>query len=102
MKFSEDELVHATTIGTLAHTVFAKLEHPVSPQCLSAVMFYKLRRAFIELFGIPRAEIALATTLYGLMPWVTRKKQWRTIQNHLNYVLPIVHLHCGFLLTLYT
>ena len=88
MKFSEDDLIQAITIGTLARTVFSKLEHSVSPQCLSAVMFYKLRRAFIELFGIPRAEIAPAKSLYGLMPWATRKKQWRTIQNHLNYVLP--------------
>jgi len=88
MKFSEDELVQATTIGTLAHIVFAKLEHPVSPQCLSAVMFYKLRRAFIELFEIPRTKIVPAKSLYELMPWTTRKKQWRTIQNHLNYVLP--------------
>ncbi len=88
MKFSEDELVQATTIGILARIVFAKLEHPVSPQCLSAVMFYKLRRAFIELFEIPRAKIAPAKSLYELMPWTTRKKQWRKVQDHLNYVLP--------------
>jgi len=88
MKFSEDELVQATTIGTLAHIVFAKSEHPVSPQCLSAVMFYKLRRAFIELFEIPRAKIAPTKSLNELMPWTTRKKQWRKLQDHLNYVLP--------------
>jgi hypothetical protein len=88
MKFSEDELVQATTIGTLAQIVFAKLKHPVSPQCLSAVMFYRLRRAFVELFEIPRIKIAPAKSLYELMPWTTRKKQWRTIQNHLNYALP--------------
>jgi hypothetical protein len=88
MSFSEDELVQATTIGTLAHIVFAKLEQPVSPQCLTAVMFYKLRRALIELFEIPRTKIVPAKSLYELMPWTTRKKQWRTLQNHLNYVLP--------------
>ena len=88
MKFSEDELVQATTIGTLAHIVFAKLEHPVGPQCLTAVMFYRLRRTFIELFETPRTKIVPAKSLYELMPWTTRKKQWRTLQNHLNYVLP--------------
>ena len=86
--FSEDELVQATTIGTLAHIVFEKLEHPISPQCLSAVMFYKLRRAFIELFDIPRTQLVPAKSLYELMPWTARRKQWRTIQNHMNYVLP--------------
>ena len=88
VKFSEDELVQATTIGRLAHIVFVKLEHPVSPQCLSAVMFYKLRRAFIELFDIPRTQIVLTKPLHELMPWTARKKQWRIIQNHMNYVLP--------------
>jgi hypothetical protein len=88
VKFSEDELVRATTIGTLAHIVFVKLEHLVSPQCLNAIMFYKLRHAFIELFDIPRTQIVPAKSLYELMPWTARKKQWRTIQNHLNSVLP--------------
>jgi hypothetical protein len=86
--FSEDELDQATTIGTLARIVFVKLKHPVGPQCLSAVMFYKLRRAFIELFDIPRTQIVPEKSLYELMPWTTRKKQWRTVQNHMNYVLP--------------
>jgi hypothetical protein len=88
MKFTENELIQARTIGALAHIIFKKLEHPVSPQCLSAVTFYKLRRAFIELFEIPRAQLAPGTSLYELMPWKTRKKQWRKVQDHLNYVLP--------------
>jgi hypothetical protein len=75
VKFSEDELVQATTIGTLARIAFVKLEHPVGPQCLRAVMFYKLRRTFIELFDIPRTQIVPEKSLYELMPWTARKKQ---------------------------
>lgn len=86
--FSEDELVHARTIGELGHCIMGKLEHPVSHQCLSAIVFYRLRRAFSILFNIPRAQIAPATSLYELMPWKKRKKQWREIQNNLNFVLP--------------
>jgi len=88
IKFSEDELVEVTTIGALAHLVFTKLEHPASPQCLSTITFFKLRRAFLELFCVPRAKIAPATALYELMPWKSRKKQWRKVQDHLNYALP--------------
>lgn len=88
IKFSEDDLVKATTIGILAHTVVAKLEHRVSTHCLTAVTFYKLRRAFVELFDFARAEIAPTTSLCELMPWKDRKKQWRKVQDHLNYVLP--------------
>jgi hypothetical protein len=88
MRFTKEELAQATTIGVLARFVTEKLNYPLSQKCLSAVMFYKLRRAFVELFEIPRAKITPATSLYEVMPWTTRKKQWRTLQDRLNYVLP--------------
>jgi hypothetical protein len=88
MRLTEDELVQAKTVGELAHFLSKKLKYPVTQQCLSAVMFYKLRRAFVELFEIPRARIAPATSLYEVMPWKTRKKQWREVQDRLNYALP--------------
>jgi hypothetical protein len=88
IKFTQDELVHAKTLGAMAQTIYTKSEHPVGPQCLSAITFYKLRRAFVELFGARRAEISPATSLYELMPWKTRNKQWRDIQDYLNYALP--------------
>jgi hypothetical protein len=88
IKLSEDDLVRAETIGTLADIVFAKLEHPVSSQCLSAVMFYKTRRAFIDSFEIPRTKIAPTTSLYELLPWKSRKRDWRKVQDRLNFTLP--------------
>ncbi len=88
IKFTQDELIHAQTLGTMAQTLYNKSEHPVGPQCLSAITFYKLRRAFIHLFDARRAEISPATSLYELMPWKTRNKQWRDIQDYLHYALP--------------
>jgi hypothetical protein len=88
VKFSEDELVQTTTIGALSHTIFTKLNHPVSPQCLSAVTFYKFRAAFVEVFGVTRGAVSPTTSLRKLMPWKSRKKQWRKIQDHMDYVLP--------------
>ena len=88
IKLSEDDLIQVETIGALAHIILAKLEQPVTQHCLSAVMFYKLRRTFIESFDIPRAKIVPATSLYALMPWKNRKKHWREVQDRLNYTLP--------------
>lgn len=88
VNLSEDDLVCAETIGALADIVFAKLGHPISQQCLSAVMFYKLRDFFIESFGTARAHIAPTTSLYDLMPWKVRKEHWRKVQDDLNYTLP--------------
>jgi hypothetical protein len=88
IKLSEDDLAQSETIGTLAHTVFAKLQHPVTPQCLSSVMFYKLRRVFMESFDVPRAKVVPRTSLYDLMPWKSRREYWRKVQDRLNYALP--------------
>jgi hypothetical protein len=87
VRFTEVELVQAKTIGELARIISTKLKYPLTQQCLSAVMFYKLR-AFIDSFRVPRAKISPATSLYELMPWKTRRRQWRRIQVHLNCVLP--------------
>src|SRR5450432_4937318 len=88
IKFTEDELIQAKTLGAMAQTIYNKSEYPLGPQCLSAMTFYTLRRAFVELFGARRAEISPATSLYELMPWRTRNKQWRDIQDFVNYVMP--------------
>jgi hypothetical protein len=88
IKFTQDELIQAQTLGAMAQTLYNESEHPVGPPCLSAITFYKLRRAFVELFDARRAEISPATSLYELMPWKTRTKHWRDIQDYLNYALP--------------
>jgi hypothetical protein len=88
VKFTEDEFVEAKTIGELAECIFSKLEQPLSEKCLSAVVFYRLRRTFIRLFDTSRANITPETPLRELMPWRDRKRQWRRMQEHLRFVLP--------------
>jgi hypothetical protein len=88
VKFTEDEFVKAKTIGELAQCIFSKLEHPLSEKCLSAVVFYQLRRTFVRLFDISRAKITPETPLRELMPWKDRKRRWRQMQEHLRVVLP--------------
>ena len=88
IEFSSDELVSSTTIQKLGECISAKLDHPVSEQCLNAVVFYQLRRAFVDLFGTPRPRIDPGTRLAELMPWIVRRRRWRELQNHLGLVLP--------------
>jgi hypothetical protein len=88
VKFNEDEFVEAKTIGELAGCILSKLEQPLSEKCLSAVVFYRLRRTFIRLFDTSRADITPETPLRELMPWRDRKRQWRRMQEHLRFVLP--------------
>jgi len=86
--FSEDELVDAKTIGELAECISRKMQRPLSEKCLSALVFYQVRRTLISSFGISRAKITPETPLRELMPWKDRKRRWHEIQKQLRFVLP--------------
>ena len=88
MEFTTDDLVQIKTVGELGSCIWGKLKNPVSEQCLSAVVFYRLRRVFIDLFDTPRALIAPDKPLLELMPWTDRRKRWREVQRQSGLVLP--------------
>ena len=87
-EFTSDELVEADTVGRLADVISKRLPHPRSERCLSAIVFYRLRRAFIDLFESTRAQILPNTPLRELLPWTERRVGWRRFQRHTGLVLP--------------
>ncbi|MGC1413783.1 MAG: hypothetical protein WA817_00760 [Candidatus Acidiferrum sp.] len=88
VKFTEDDLVRAVDVRALADCVCRKLVHPVSERCLSSATFYGLRREFVSLFKVRRADVNPQTSLAKLLPWKVRKGRWRRLQDHLRYALP--------------
>jgi hypothetical protein len=88
IEFSDDELVSSTTIRELGECISRKLEQPASEQCLNVIVFNRLRRAFVDLFDIPRSAINPGTPLGTLMPWINRRRRWHGIQDHLGLILP--------------
>jgi len=88
VEFTADDLVRVETIGELGACIWEKSKRPASEQCLSSVIFYRLRRTFIDLFDTPRDIIRPDKSLIELMPWLGRKKQWKGIQKHSNLILP--------------
>ena len=77
--FSEDELVEAKTIGELAECISRKMQHSLAEKCLSALVFYQVRRILMSSFGISRAKITPETPLRELLPWKDRRRRWREI-----------------------
>ena len=94
IEFTADELVAAETVGLLGECISNRLKHPRSDRCLSAVVFYQLRRSFVDLFGYSRSAIRPDTELIELLPWSDRNGQWRRLQGRLGLILP--HLTLPF------
>jgi hypothetical protein len=88
IEFTTDDLVRAETIGELGACIWEKSKRLAPERCLSAVVFYRLRRAFIDQFDIPRDIIKPDKSLIDLLPWPGRRKQWRGIQKHSDLMLP--------------
>jgi hypothetical protein len=92
VKFTEDDVVRAVDIRALADCVYKKLRHPISGKCLSAATFYRLRRTFVSLFSVQRAEITPQTSLAKLLPWKVRRERWHRLQDHLGCALPTMRM----------
>lgn len=88
MEFTSDELIAAETVEQLSEIISIKSNHARSDRCLSAIVFYRLRRAFTELFQLSRAQVRPDTRLEEFLPWTERRSRWRRLQGHLGLVLP--------------
>jgi hypothetical protein len=76
------------SVGELAETIRELAHYPAEESCLSAVAFYRLRRAFEALFNVPRTSIRPATPVGKVMPWRHRRAQWRRLEEHLGLTVP--------------
>jgi hypothetical protein len=88
IRFPDYEAVLGKSVRELAECISAESTYPKADRCLSAVAFYRLRRAFHELFGTPRGKIRAATSLATLLPWCGRRVRWRLLQHELDLTLP--------------
>jgi hypothetical protein len=87
------------TVRELADVISRKANYPSGDKCLSAVTFYKLRRAFESLFGVPRKAISPDASVGNLLPLKERNRGWERLQEHLGLTLPRLHFP-GWLLLL--
>jgi hypothetical protein len=76
------------SVGELADKISALAKYPDENACLSAVAFFRLRKALTEQFGLPRSAIRPTTSLYELLPWASRRTRWRLLEKHLGLEQP--------------
>jgi len=76
------------TVRELAEIISKKAKYPTKDTCLSAIAFYRLRRAFGSLFSISRSAIRPATFVSDLLPLRHRSARWKTLEEHLGLTLP--------------
>jgi hypothetical protein len=88
VEFTADDLIAANTVGKLGECISKKLMGPRINRCLSAVVFHRLRRAFVDLRSVPRQKIHPDTGLDELLPWSRRTGQWEALRQKSELILP--------------
>ena len=76
------------TAGDLHCYVLERLGPEDHADCLSNVVFYRLRRALTDTFGFDRARVRPETPVETLLPRKTRLDDWRRLGAALGLTLP--------------
>lgn len=76
INFSPSELSDHSSFSDLCTAVRAHVAHKPADRCFSSQVFWRLRRACMELFDSSRASIRPSTTMDSLLPSFRRRRAW--------------------------
>lgn len=77
-----------SSVRDIAKLIAQQSTTPDSEKCLTAAVFYLLRREFVLGLGVPKISIRPEASLTTLLPWNRRKACWRMLEKHLQLELP--------------
>lgn len=86
-ELTEDESSKIITVQDLFRLVRNKVSQ-ADEGCVRALVFYRLRRALVEIAGIQRNRVQLNSTLELLITEATRRCAWFALQQELDVRLP--------------
>ncbi len=88
IEIPDDEATRCATVGDLYACVLRRVSGRQSNVCLSAHIFYRLRRAFAELRPTTAPRIHPSTPLESLAAPLERRRAWRYVERQSGLRLP--------------
>lgn len=85
------------TVDKLYHYVLNKIETAHEHACLTSFMFYRIRRALMEQFGLARGQIRPDRLLEDLIPQEERREKWNALGKKLDLTLPALEPPAGYM-----
>jgi len=82
------EAAEVRTVGQLEKLIAKKLVRRNSEACLTSFVFYRLRSALRQLFGVARAQVTPKASLGSLLPKERRRDAWAILACALGWRLP--------------
>jgi hypothetical protein len=79
-----EEAEKIRTMGQLYDFVLARVARGQAQVCVTSAAFYRLRRALMEVCGVPRERVRTQTRLEDLVPLHDRPRYWQELQARLS------------------
>ena len=98
LSIASEEAAQVVTVGDLHALVLRKVKAVAKAPCLTAHVFYRLRKAFLEVYDVPRAELALP--LNRVVPPSSRRAHWEGLEAIVHLTLPVLWRPRGLTLVL--
>jgi acyl carrier protein len=84
----DKDAMELDTVGKYYEYVLTKVQDLCSGKCLSSSLFYRIRQALAELFGVSRNQVGPYTDIDSLIPSRSLKEHWKQLEDHLGLRLP--------------
>lgn len=94
IQIPDEDYEQIRTVGDLHDYIVRHRQHPdvedsnKARVCLTSATFLRLRRVFIQLFGISRRSVRTSSQLDELVPRVNRREKWNQLQEMVQLKLP--------------
>jgi len=88
IRLREEDYPTIRTIGDLHELVVRELATPTEDAAVTGHLFYKVRGALVETFGVSRESVRTGWRLDELVPRLNRREAWRQFGDRLGIKLP--------------
>jgi hypothetical protein len=80
----DEEAMKIRTMGQLYDYVFSRVARDQAQVCVTSAAFYRLRRALMEVCGVPRERVRTQARLEDLVPLHDRWRYWQALRARLS------------------
>ncbi len=88
IKIPDEEAEQILTVSDFHDTVWRHLSSKQSDKCQSQLLFYRLRKSFVEEFGFSTQQLTLNTSPEEIFPKTNRRQIYSNFANRINLKLP--------------
>jgi hypothetical protein len=79
VEFNGGEIDRNSTLSDISAVLRARIGGPAPHGCFTSIVFWRLRRAFVEILGVPKRSIRSWTSVEELVRPSQRRRIWRAV-----------------------